>query len=256
MINNFDDFAIVTYTHTACEDIWPMYFGQLDKHAAKLKSYAFSNKLTNEFENHTFLLYNNDSEYHEQYLSCLKNVKEKFVMYSQEDLILYDDVDYEKFLYLLNFLEEHNDISFVRLIRCGDESDIRIDDPIEDEIYNIDLERSFQSFQMQPTIFKKDKLIEMYEEVSSKERFEDVHWKAGMLNLGMKGCFVYRGEPRRLGRDIPAGHWDSSTYPYICTALQRGKWNMQHYSDELNKLFDVYNINMFKRPIRWTQQDK
>ena len=36
-------------------------------------------------------------------------------------------------------------------------------------------------------------------------------------------------------------HFDSLVYPYIATAIVKGKWNFQEYP-ELKKLLDSYNI--------------
>ena len=44
-------------------------------------------------------------------------------------------------------------------------------------------------------------------------------------------------------------HYDSLVFPYIATAINKGKWNMSEYSNELDKLFGEYNINPFERGI-------
>ena len=44
-------------------------------------------------------------------------------------------------------------------------------------------------------------------------------------------------------------HYDSIVFPYICTAIVKGKWNMNEYQNELDKLFGEYNINPFERGI-------
>jgi len=38
-------------------------------------------------------------------------------------------------------------------------------------------------------------------------------------------------------------HWDSSIYPYVATAIVKGKWNTSQYSKELNILFKDYDID-------------
>lgn len=38
-------------------------------------------------------------------------------------------------------------------------------------------------------------------------------------------------------------HWDSFCFPYIATAIVKGKWNFLEYSKELSILLEKYNIN-------------
>jgi hypothetical protein len=38
-------------------------------------------------------------------------------------------------------------------------------------------------------------------------------------------------------------------FPYIATAINKGKWNMSEYSKELDFLFKEYNVNPFERGI-------
>jgi len=44
-------------------------------------------------------------------------------------------------------------------------------------------------------------------------------------------------------------HWDSNIYPYIATAVVKGKWDYKCYFEELEELLKVYNINPNKRGI-------
>jgi hypothetical protein len=52
------------------------------------------------------------------------------------------------------------------------------------------------------------------------------------------------GEPRR-----GIYHYDSFVFPYVATAINKGKWNMTEYSNELNSIFETYGINPFDRGI-------
>jgi hypothetical protein len=60
----------------------------------------------------------------------------------------------------------------------------------------------------------------------------------------IKGLCHYDNEPKRGGN-----HYDSNVYPYIATALVKGKWIMSEYSNELSKLLTNYNIDQNKRGI-------
>ena len=48
----------------------------------------------------------------------LKKINNKYILYSQEDFILYDNVEEDRFYSLLNFLD-NSDFSFLRLMKSG-----------------------------------------------------------------------------------------------------------------------------------------
>ena len=55
----------------------------------------------------------------------------------------------------------------------------------------------------------------------------------------------------RLGDERKRGiyHCDSIIYPYIATAITKGKWNYGEYMTELDELFNEYGIVPFERGI-------
>jgi hypothetical protein len=55
----------------------------------------------------------------------------------------------------------------------------------------------------------------------------------------------------RVGDEKKRGmyHYDSSVFPYIATAINKGKWNYSEYQTELDSLFAEYQINPFERGI-------
>jgi hypothetical protein len=38
-------------------------------------------------------------------------------------------------------------------------------------------------------------------------------------------------------------HWDSDVYPYVATAVVKGKWSYSEYVDELTELLGEYEID-------------
>ena len=45
---------------------------------------------------------------------------------------------------------------------------------------------------------------------------------------------IYKGENKR-----GAHHYDSSVYPYIATAIVKGKWNVTEYKNELTNIISL-----------------
>lgn len=239
-----DDVAIVTYTTSKYKDVWSMHFGQLSKHASDIKSYAISDTDSHRywnFNDHQLLTYENADPYWEQYVKCLSQIEQNYVIYSQEDFILFEDVSLESIEKYKNFLANSN-YDYVRLIRCGYSTPLNRH--VIDDIYEVDMSTS-DAFSMQATLWKKNSLISLYEHVQSKLWLEAEHWNKGARDIGMKGTFVYNGENK-----IGAFHYHSKIYPYVCTAINRGKWNIDQYPEVMKSLFQEYGIDPTVRGIR------
>ena len=54
----------------------------------------------------------------------------------------------------------------------------------------------------------------------------------------IRGLYTHNGEPKRGEL-----HWDTSVYPYIATAIVKGKWNLSQYEKELGMLLRKYIID-------------
>ena len=62
--------------------------------------------------------------------------------------------------------------------------------------------------------------------------------------MGIKGLFHYDNEPKR-----GMHHYDSSVYPYVATAIVKGKWSIDVYGDMLEKVLLENNIDVSERGI-------
>jgi len=234
--------GLITYTNSVMKDVWPAYFGQLEKHLQGINSYSFSDiDFDSNMKDHVALKYNNLDHYYRQYLGCLESVIEDYVIYAQEDFILYDDVTCESLQKYCSFLEK-SDYSFVRLIRCGYKTPLDVH--VESDMYEVDINTN-DAFAMQATLWKKKKLRELYEYVKSEKWYEGDHWNDGCRKLGVKGVLTYNGESQR-GKS----HYDSIVYPYTCTAVNKGYWNINEYGTFLFKIFNEYGIDPNKRGTR------
>ena len=49
----------------------------------------------------------------------------------------------------------------------------------------------------------------------------------------------------KLGNEVKRGlyHCDSIVFPYIATAINKGRWNTSEYRKELTLMFSKYDIN-------------
>jgi hypothetical protein len=238
------NFSTVTYTNSRYSDVWPMHFGQMSIHAPRVKSYSFSDKQSEEFWNfkdHNLVCYEDGDPYWKQYTECLDSVAENYVIYLQEDFILYSDIDYEKIEKYVTFLER-SEFDYVRLIRCG--YNTPLDQPLGDNLYAVNMSSS-DAFSMQATLWKKSRLRDLYLHVKSQKWLESESWNEGARSLGIRGAFTYHGEKK-----IGAFHYDSIVYPYVCTAINRGKWNIDQYPEIMRNMFQSYRIDPKIRGVR------
>jgi hypothetical protein len=82
------------------------------------------------------------------------------------------------------------------------------------------------------------------ENVNEPKWLETEKYRQYMSENKIKGLCHYDNEPKRGGN-----HYDSNVYPYIATALVKGKWIMSEYSNELTPILNSNNININKRGV-------
>jgi hypothetical protein len=235
--------AYVTYTHSNCADIWNAYFARLDKYTNySIDSYVFSNLNTEIYENHTFLLYDDNRSYSDEFIRILNAIPQEYFIYMQEDFILYDNVDLDRIKKYIDILENDRSISYIRMIKCGTVTEQKY----VENLYYVSSDgkqnKSVNSFSMQPTIWRKSDFIKLYKMTGALRFGESLDYAKSMNTLNINGLYHYAGEPKRGGN-----HYDTYVFPYIATAIVKGKWNVSEYPDELKTLFREFNIQSLKR---------
>lgn len=225
----------IAYTNSNCADIWEMFCKQMAKYS-HLPLCVISDKDINQ-PVHGKYFYGNDVPYYMVWTGALRAFNQEYFIYLQEDFILYNNVNKARLEYCLQYLKDHPEYSFVRLIKSGSLNSNQIADNLyEIESTNPDI------FSMQPTIWRTEDYSKLLMDVKDDKWFETPAYRDSAIKLGIKGLYYYEGEPKR-----GSNHFDSNIYPYIATALVRGKWNISEYKDELPMLLYQYNINQNKR---------
>ena len=233
-----NNISLLTYTHTNTKDVHPMYFGELSKYFPSLEN----NYVTcNEKIDYAKCIIYNDSETHGvQMVNALQKIPTDYVIYSQEDYILFDYVKVDELQKLINYMEADKEIPFIRLIQSGLGN---VKEKYNDDLAYLDSDWEYY-FSTQITIWRKDILLQMYKN-SNPERITstEVNLVQHLRDISTKGMFHLK-----RGNQI-GGHFNSHSYPYIATAVVKGKWNHSEYSKELDTLFHKYNVNPFERGI-------
>ena len=226
----------VTYTNSKCSDIWPMYFGQLLKHS-HYSGYVLSDIVTGAYPEQKFVKYENRKPYYIHWLKALDIIGEEYFIYMQDDFILYADVNFSAMENYLNFLENNREYSFVRLIKSG----IFPEESIGGGLYAVKSD-FLNIFAMQATIWRKRDFARIYENAKCRKWTDEERCIRICRKLGIKGAYAYNGESKR-----GTAHWDSGVFPYIATALIKGKWNFGEYEKELKPLLEKYKIDAGQR---------
>jgi hypothetical protein len=224
--------VIVIYTHTDMEDVWKPFFGQNKKYLSEFKTYICLNKSNDNVPKEYIPIYYDDSKtYTERLVESLKQIDEEVFLFTHEDMILFDTPDYEYLEKYFGYVKGKK-VDSIKLLYVGENS-------IKSEVDDTLVVNPYSKFSIQPTIIRKEVLMQIAEGVGALNiwDFENAIVGAGMDFMARRGDENQRGQY----------HYDSFVYPYIATAINKGKWNLNEYTKELNPIFEEYNINPFER---------
>lgn len=224
---------IIVYTHTDMKDIWPMFFGQLKKYIGDTKIYVAVNEDDTQLSDYIRIIYDDSNQYTQRWKEILEKVEEETFIFLHEDMILFDKVDFQLLEKYIRYVEDGL-VESIKLILAGD----GFNEWDTDKTLVIN---QYAKFSIQPTITTK----KIFEELVNNLPPLDI-WKFEESIISVGRDFMIR-----LGGEKKRGiyHYDSLVFPYIATAINKGKWNLNEYVDVLNPMFEEYNINPFERGI-------
>jgi hypothetical protein len=222
---------IIVYTHTDMKDIWPMFFGQLKKYIGDTKVYVAVNEDDTQISDYIRIIYDDKKQYTERWKEILDKIEEETFMFMHEDMILFDKINCELLEKCITYVNSDS-VESIKLILAGDTF-------IESTIDKTLVTNEYSKFSVQPTITRKTIFKEKVNTISPLNiwQFEEAVTTTG------KDFMVRIGGEKKRG----LYHYDSLIFPYIATAINKGKWNLIEYQEELNPMFEQYNINPFER---------
>jgi hypothetical protein len=226
-----DSMINIVYTNSNTEDVFNLFKKQHDRFST-LPLFVISDYAGD-------YVYSNADPYYKHWINALKHVQDDYFIYNQEDFLLYDKVQYDILVELKDFLVNNPKYSFVRLIKSGQNL---TNIPVGNNVYSIGY-NSYPLYSMQATIWNKQRFIELYNSAKQVKWFESEDYEKSCRSLGIVGVYYYNNEQAR------GGHYDSSVYPYIATAVVKGKWNIGEYPLELGNILSENNININNRGI-------
>ena len=231
--------AYVFYSHFDYSDIWPLMFGQSEKYLKDKKKYLITNEIQGKVpENWTVILYDDKKKYQQRVYESLQKVKEEVIIFHHEDMFLLQKPDWQMMNKLLDLV--YNDkINLIKLTKASYDS-MSHNQFDQNIFYN----PNNLLFSIQPTIIKKPNLLKIYKHTNGNNIWEFENNSNNLVEfLGYSSCYYHEGTESKRG----LFHWDSNVYPYIATAVVKGKWDYQSYPEVLNKLMVEYEIDPNKR---------
>lgn len=222
------------YTHTDYSDVWKPFLHRFRKYFPTAEIYFCVNKTEQEVPANTIPVYYDSSKtYTERLLQCIDQIGSETVLFIHEDMILYDIPLYSNLENYMEYVSSKKAHS-IKLIPVG----TIIGRP---ELDNTLVHTTCSKFSIQPTIIHTDSLLELIKEVGQVSIWEF----EAMIKQRDTDYVSYIGTEAKRG----AYHFDSKVFPYIATAIVKGKWNFSEYPNELTEILAEYSIDKEVRGV-------
>jgi len=227
---------ILLYTHSDYSWVWKYWHQQTDKFLSNYDKICFLNSESNFRDDYRTIKYDDNDSYKDRIYSCLEKLdNDLIVLFCHEDMFLYNKPNFTTLNEYINLIKE-NKCDTIKLIKAFENLE-------ESKLHNkLFKNPDNQLFSIQPTILKVKTLKYIYNTVPGNNIWEfEGNTNRKYLNDLISLCSF----DEKL--DIKRGkyHYDSSVFPYICTAVIKGKWNFKEYKKELYEIFYKKKYNVF-----------
>ena len=227
---------ILVYTHSDYSWVWKYWHQQTDKFLQNFDKICMSNSNSLFRDDYLVIKYNDELTYKNRVLSCLNNIDDnEIVLFCHEDMFLYKKPNFEIIDEYIDLVKNDN-CELVKLIRAFE--NLEKSNLHEKLFKNPDK----QLFSIQPTIIKIKTLKHIYKTVPGENIWE---FEANTSKKYLKDLISLCSFDPDVDKKRGKFHYDSSVYPYICTAVIKGKWNFKEYKKELFEIFYNKKFNIF-----------
>ena len=240
------DLGFILYSHSSYDDCWPMFFGSMKEHLDpyfKFDEYfIFTDKVTQSVGHFKEINYDEELSYTKRMHQCLSQIESDYILICHEDMMLYKDISKKYFLDAVNVITKDPSIDSIKLIKCDD---IGNGNPYSDksDVLEETNSKASMQFAIQPTLWKKKSYLNILKQHDNNIWEFEVEGQKTCKELKQKSLYTYH---KTFDRKRGKYHYESCTYPYIATAIVKGKWNTKEYP-ELISMAIKYNINIDER---------
>lgn len=225
----------IVYSNSEYFDVLEIFLQQQEIYGIDIKNIIiFSDR---QYENYNCIIYDNKDSYAKRMVDCLSKLDCEIILYQHEDMFLYSNPDNVRLIKYLNFLQKSN-YSFIRLCRTGSCQLKKIKE--FNSLYEIN-QSSNDFFAVQPTLWKIKYFINFL-----SNALDNSIWQLELNSSFISKKANIYGLMHFDNENLRGGHFDSNVWPYIATAIVKGKWNFIEYSNELFKIEKIAKNNRQK----------
>lgn len=219
------DVQSIIYSNSQYHDVLDIFLEEQEKYGIKKnKHILFSDAVLNDQKT---IIYDNKDTYALRLFKCLQSLQCEIILFQHEDMFLYDFPNINKINNYVKFLRQSN-YSFIRLCRTG--NCILKQNKEINSLFEID-QNSSDFFAVQPSIWKTKDLIKFISFGLNMSIWDlEINSSSLAIQSNILGFLHFDNENRR------GGHYDSNVWPYIATAIVKGKWNLIEYYNEISKI--------------------
>ena len=227
---------ILVYTHSDYSWVWKYWHQQTDKFLQNFDKICFLNSNSSFRKDYLVISYNDELTYKNRILSCLNDIdEEEIVLFCHEDMFLYKKPNFDIINEYINLIKKEN-CELIKLVRAFENLD---KSNLHEKLFR---NPAKQLFSIQPTIIKIKTLKYIFKSVPGDNIWEfEANTSKKYLKDLISLCSFDKITDKKRGKF----HYDSSVYPYICTAVIKGKWNFKEYKKELFEIFYNKKFNVF-----------
>jgi len=234
--------GFLLYSHSSYSDCWPAFLGNMEKFLNPyftFDEYAILvDKLEEPIPNFKEINYDDNLSYTKRLHQCISQVESEYILISHEDMMLYDHINQEYFEEAVSAIQEDPTIDSIKLIKV---ENMYFEEYYKDsKALRVTPWNANMKFAIQPTLWKKESYLKLLNLHDANIWDFEVKGQATFRNLMFNSLFTY---DVNIDKKRGKYHYDSCTYPYIATAIFKGKWTTNEYPKELECMFNEYNID-------------
>ena len=227
---------VLLYTHSDYSWVWKYWHQQTDKFLNDFEKICLINSDSSFREDYVTIKYDDKHIYKNRVLSCLNEINdEEIVLFCHEDMFLYMRPNFETINQYINLIK-NDKCSSIKLIRAFEGLE---KSNLHEKLFK---NPNSQLFSIQPTLLKIKTLKYIYKTVPGNNIWE---FEANTSKEYLKNLISLCSFDINIDKKRGKFHYDSSVYPYICTAVIKGKWNFKEYKKELFEIFYNKKFNIF-----------
>ena len=227
---------ILVYTHSDYSWVWKYWHQQTDNFLQDFDKICLLNSNSSFRDDYFVIKYNDELTYKNRVLSCLNDIDDnEIVLFCHEDMFLYKKPNFKIINEYIDLIKNDN-CELIKLIRAFENLD---KSNLHEKLFK---NPDKQLFSIQPTIIKVKTLKHIYKTVPGDNIWE---FEANTSKKYLKDIISLCSFDFKVDKKRGKFHYDSSVYPYICTAVIKGKWNFKEYKKELFEIFYNKKFNIF-----------